>query len=330
MCKNFTITHCINVPIEAFEPYCRAKTSIVVLKKATPRTGHEIIGVLSESYGEDKRGHAVYRLDRDGNRTDAIDDEMSEAARLLRSKGVQESKLRFRFSQKDAERNGVLSASYYWRRPYEEALNEFAKANDCTLTSMGELVENGDILLENGHGSPRSQFKGKGVVPYIKVSDIKNWRINENPKYFIPTNEAERLRGSRALRAYDLVTPTRASRNIGLVGVVMPWQTHVVLTREILVIRVGKQSSVSPELLLVMMSLQVVNDQFRYLVQMQTNREDLGKRVLEMKLPLPNDSSKQMTWEKDARDYLRALVAARSNYDRLLRALDGSAFVDRP
>ena len=39
LCKNFTITHCINVPIEAFEPYCRAKTSIVVLKRRSHGPG---------------------------------------------------------------------------------------------------------------------------------------------------------------------------------------------------------------------------------------------------------------------------------------------------
>ena len=330
LCDNFTVTHSINVPIEAFEPYCRAKTSILVLRKEKPKPGHRVIGVLSESYGENKHGHQVYRLDSAGRYTGVVDDEMCEAAELLRSDDPREGKLKFLFAQQTAKRKGVLVASYYWRRPYARALNAFATENALTLVSIGELEDNGDIVLEYGHGSPRSQFKGKGKVPYIKVSDIKNWRVNENSKYFIPTEEADRLRGSRVLKPYDLVTPTRASKNIGLLGVVMPWQTHVVLTREIIIIRVAKRTIVSPELMLVMMSLRVVNDQFRYLVQMQTNREDLGKRIAEVRIPLPNDSAGRERWEQNARDYLHAVEAARNNYDKLINTLADAEFADRP
>ena len=269
-------------------------------------------------------------LDAEGKQTSVREDEMAEAVKLLRSSYCSESKLKFHFAQSDAATTGVLVASYHWRRPYEEALRSFATANNCTLVSIAELVKNGDLTLESGHGSPVSHFKGKGSVPYIKVSDIKNWRINENSKYFIPHDEASRIRGSRRLKSYDLVTPTRASKNIGLLGVVMPWQTHVVLTREILILRVSEQTRISPWLVLVLMSLRVVNDQFRYLVQMQTNREDLGKRIFELQLPLPNDPALRAQWEKHACGYLKAMATARSEYSKLLEELDESQFVDRP
>ena len=50
----FKITHSINVPIEAFEPHCRAKTSVIVLEKSKPSKGHRILGCVCETYGEDK------------------------------------------------------------------------------------------------------------------------------------------------------------------------------------------------------------------------------------------------------------------------------------
>ena len=223
LCSNFTITHSINVPIEAFEPHCRAKTSIIVLRKEKPTNSHEITGVLTESYGEDKHGHMLYRLDSDGRQTDVVEDEMAEAEALLaQNHALEDNKLRFRFRQSKAAASGVIVASYHWRKPYKDALEKFAAENDCSLVSIEALVDSGELQLERGHGSPRSHFKGKGSIPYIKVSDIKNWRIIENSKYFIPLDEAKRLRGSRKLRPFDLVTPTRASKNIGLLGVVMP------------------------------------------------------------------------------------------------------------
>jgi len=331
LCTNFTITHSINVPIEAFEPHCRAKTSILVLRKERPKKGHKITGILAESYGEDKHGHTLYKLDSEGRQTDFPDDEMTESATLLAANyGSRENKLKFKFLQSEAASSGVIVASYHWRKPYKDALESFAAENDCTLVSIEELVASGELKLEPGHGSPKSHFKGRGSIPYIKVSDIKNWRIIENSKYFIPVDEAKRLRGNRTLHPFDLVTPTRASKNIGLLGVIMPWQVNAVLTKEITIFRVVDPTRLSPWLLLVMMSLRVVNDQFRYLVQMQTNREDLGQRIRELRVPIPDKISVREGWEDQVRSYLEATAAAHSEYNRLFESLDANHFVDRP
>lgn len=331
LCSNFTITHSINVPIEAFEPHCRAKTSILALRKQPPPKDHRIRGVLAESFGEDKHGHPLYKLDSSGKQTEALDDEMAEAATLIRSQSQpSQHKLNFTFSQQAAASSGVIVASYHWREPYTKALKSFAKDNDCSLVSIGELVDGQEIELQSGHGSPKSYFKGKGKIPYIKVSDIKNWKIIENSKYAIPSKEAERLRRGRILEPFDLVTPTRASKNIGLLGVIMPWQTKVVLTKEITIIRITDARRLTPWLALVLMSLEVVNNQFRYLVQMQTNREDLGHRIRELVLPIPENRTTRERWQKHVERYFRSLVEANAEYDKLLRTLDASSFVDRP
>ena len=330
ICTRYTVTHTINVPIEAFEPYCRAKTSILVLKNEKPTPGHRIIGMLTESYGQDKKGNPLFRLDADGNRTDVLEDEMAEAAALLQSRSNSNDKLCFTFEQQRARKAGILTASYYWRAPYLESLGTFAKENGCTLVSLDELLKSGELTYTMGHGSPHGQFKGMGTIPYVKVSDIKNWRINENPKYFIPEETADTLRRDRNLEAFDIVIPTRASKNIGFGAVVMPWQTHVVLTKEIAVLRCPKESRVSPWLLLVMLSLRVVNDQFRFLVQMQTNREDLGRRLLELKIPVPEGDAVRRKWEQPAEDYFRTQVRARGSYATLVENLGASHFVDRP
>lgn len=330
ICTRYTVTHSINVPIEAFEPYCRAKTSILVLRKRNPGAGHRIIGMLTESYGQDRKGNPLFRLDAEGHRTEVLEDEMAEAAALLRSRSNRKTKLHFTFEQRKAREAGVLTASYWWREPYLDALEVFACQNRCTLVSLGDLVRSGDISYTAGHHSPQAQFKGKGTVPYVKVSDIKNWRIIENPKYFIPEEEADRLRRGRRLEKFDVVMPTRASKNIGLGAVVMPWQTDVVLTREIAVLRCLLEGRVSPWLLLVMLSLRVVNDQFRFLVQMQTNREDLGKRLLELQVPVPADKVVRRQWEQPVKDYFQSQARARESYTTLLANVGALNIVDRP
>ena len=328
--SQYTITHSVNVPIEAFEPHCRAKTSIIVLKKQAPRRGHQIIGSICNTYGEDKHGRPRFKI-VDGNVTNELDDEMADAASLLRDLTAPESDMRFEFSQEQAIKRGILVASFWWRKPYIEELKRFALDNDCDLVSVGDLIDTGDIEVFQGHGSPSSHYKGKGDIPYVKVVDIKNWRVNENSSYFMPRQVAKKFTDKRPLQAYDLVTPTRASKNIGLFAMVMPWQTQMILTREIYIWRFKEESGrINRWLFLALASLRVVHAQFRFLVLMQMNREDLGTRYRDLLLPIPRTPDIREKWTQPVRRYFEALTIARSKYENLSSVLDPTWFADRP
>ena len=140
----------INVPIEAFEPHCRAKTSVIVLENSKPSKGHRILGCLCETYGEDKHGRPRFKL-VDGKETSERDDEMSESADLIMSSTPsRNSKLLFGFNQADAITRGVLVASFWWRKPYMAALDKFAHKYDCDLVPVGELIETGELTVGPG------------------------------------------------------------------------------------------------------------------------------------------------------------------------------------
>ena len=328
--SKYTITHSINVPIEAFEPHCRAKTSIIVLENRKPPPRHEIIGSICNTYGEDKHGTPRYKIEN-GSRTDELDDEMAQAAGLMWDPMAPVSELKFRFSQEDAIEMGVLVASFWWRDPVMESLRAFASEYDCDLVPVSELIRDGHIQVFGGHGSPSSHYKGKGDVPYVKVVDIKNWRVNENSSYFMPREIAEKYTKKRPLMPYDLLTPTTASKNIGLFGVVMPWQTEVILTREIFIWRMqDNDERIDRWLFLALVSLKVVHDQFKYLVLMQMNREDLGRRYRELVLPIPRALAAREKWAAPVRRYFEAQTAARASYNALASQLDASLFTDRP
>jgi len=331
---NFTITHSINVPIEAFEPHCRAKTSIIVLENRTPTDNNEIIGSVCETFGEDRHGRPRFIIEN-GVRTDILDDEMNDTANLLlksrRGADIPPSKLFFKFRQSDAREKGVLVAKYWWREPYLNRLREFAGEHDCDLVSVAELEERGELTVLTGHGSPHSHFYGQGKISYIKVTDIKNWRINENPNYCIPEEVATKLRRQKELQPFDLVTPTRASKNIGLFSIVMPWQKNVILTREINIWRVNEEArTIDPFLLLNLMSLKVVHDQFNYLVLMQTNREDLSDRYKEVLIPIPRDEETRKEWSEPVKEYFETQIKAWDCYNALSRMINLDLYIDKP
>ena len=74
----------------------------------------------------------------------------------------------------------------------------------------------------------------------------------------------------------------------------------------------------------------MVHQQFRYLVLMQMNREDLGSRFRELLLPLPRKAGLREEWSRPIREFFEASAAARSKYDDLAKTLDPNLFADRP
>ena len=94
------------------------------------------------------------------------------------------------------------------------------------------------IKIFGGHGSP-SQDQRVGDVAYIKVSDLRAGHVNINPTNMIPLSLAKKYwRGkSSGLQAFDLISPERASKNIGEYCVLMPGQERIVLAKEVICIR---------------------------------------------------------------------------------------------
>ncbi len=104
----------------------------------------------------------------------------------------------------------------------------------------------------------------------------------------IPKALAEKFWGAKSsgLKAYDLVSPERASKNIGEFCILMPGQENAVLTEEIIIARTNTQLF-DQFYLLWALTLKEVVAQWERIVFMQTNREDVGKRMYEIQIPIP-------------------------------------------
>jgi type I restriction enzyme M protein len=183
-----------------------------------------------------------------------------------------------------------------------------------TAASLGALVKDGYITLRGGHGSP-SQEQRIGEIPYIKVSDLRAGHVNINPTNRVPRTVAEHFwRGKTSgLLPFDLICPERTSKNIGDFCVLMPGQEQVLTTKEIIVLRPGPKATFDIFYLLWAMTLKIVRAQWRRVVFMQTNREDVGKRYLEIEIPIPPNKERADQVSAPFRNYYRAISAARQD-----------------
>lgn len=343
LCTSVTVTHIIDVPMIAFEEFCRAKTCLVFVTKQKASPGHRIVMSYTRSIGQDKRGQLLLKLDKDGERTGELDNEMADAVKQIVGVSYrgfaqepithsEETRLCFYVAQDTARKRGILVPRFWWRRDTHTALHLWSREHPSTIITLGELADAGVVKAFEGHGSPPGNARATGDVPYVKVTDLKNWRINENPTNFINKKLADKLRKrGPSLQYGDLISPSRASSNIGQFSLVLPWQTGVVLTREVLVLRVCDESNgVTPFLLLALMSLKVVQEQYQNLILMQTNREHLGDCWKEVQIPLPTSAEDRKSVEKPVRDYFDALIKARESYELLTKVFKPGDFGTRP
>lgn len=261
-----------------------------------------------------------------GELIDAIDDELQADMEALSSwnrtpTGDQLVTDTLRFVPKDLVCLGTAVPIYYDKsllRAFHAELESEAFSG-FTSTSLGDLQEQGLLFIRGGHGSP-SQEERVGEVPYIKVSDLRAGLVNINPTNRVPTAVAERYwRGnSSGLQAFDLVCPERTSKNIGDFCVLLPGQEQVLCTKEIIVLRATPQAAFDQFYLLWALTLKIVREQWSRVVFMQTNREDVGSRFLEIEIPVPPSREAAERYSEAFRNYYTTVAEARQSMQRYL------------
>ncbi|MGW4741331.1 hypothetical protein [Nocardia xishanensis] len=267
--------------------------------------------------GINKDGDDLFVIDPEtGVRTDVVDDRLDiDVEALVHSLDTTETSQWVNVPELSHELPAV--PIYYDSRPARE-FTELMKSPDMlgfTSKSLGELTIDGTLVMMNGHGSPSADFR-TGRVPYIKVSDIRAGQVNINPTNRVPEVVAQRYwkNGNSGLKAYDLITPIRTSKNIGDFAVIMPGQERVVLTKEVLVIRASNTAYFDNFYLLWAMTLKAVRRQWDRIVFMQTNREDVGKRYSEIRIPIPPNRQIADTCSQAFRDYYLGTQQLRNNF----------------
>ena len=110
----------------------------------------------------------------------------------------------------------------------------------CVSVSLGQLLDNKIIGAWDGHGSPPAVEKGMGDIPYIRVSDIVNWEMYRNPTSSIPESVYQKLKGNKPTpQEGDVILVRRGSYRIGTVAMASPRDEQILLTRELLTLRVS-------------------------------------------------------------------------------------------
>lgn len=263
--------------------------------------------------GINKDGLDQFTVDAStGFRGDTLDDALSQDVHAVLD-GKTTPTVRY-VKLSEIERDWRVVPNYF-DQCFDRAFKRFMTSElpGWSSLTLGQLIDHGDLLRRDGHGSP-SLDQRVGSVPYIKVSDLRAGFVNINPTNLIPAPLARDMwRGaSSGLEAWDLLCPERASKNIGDFCVLMPGQEQIVLTREVIVLRVLPPANFDAFYLLWALTLTVVRQQWNRIIFMQTNREDAGHRYREIQIPVPPTKADAKRVSQAFRAYYTGLAAHRT------------------
>jgi type I restriction enzyme M protein len=288
--KEHNICWLIDLPHNTFRPYCNAKCIILILQKNKPQQT-KINMAVAEEMGHNHNGSEIFRWDKESNKpTKLIWDDIESIIEEINNP-KKEKKYTFQVDSKVVLEKDIFVPRYYWESVLEEVKSK-AKNQNLSLIPIKDLVKEKIIEVFDGHGSPPSEYKGTGEVPYIRVKDIVNWEVYNDPTSLIPEELANKMRGNKSIQASDLVYVKRGSYRIGSTGMISPSDLNVILTKEILVFRILQKQNkynLTPDYLLYLMNHPLVNLQTKSKVFIETTLPNISNRWNEIYLPFFND-----------------------------------------
>lgn len=175
-----------------------------------------------------------------------------------------------------------------------ERAKEWAEEHDCEIVQLQTLIDEGAVETFRGHGGISSEWFGfDKEVPYIHTSRISGLEVSTDDQHVkrldrdIYENMSEKLE----IKPWDILLVRRGDFRIGNVGVVYPSQTPLlsVAENEILRVNTPNEYNLTPEILLYLLSQDIVTDQLKPMRQYETIIWNVSDRYQEIYLPIPQN-----------------------------------------
>lgn len=306
----------IDLPHNTFRPHCNAKTCLMVFQKGrTARRNEKIIMAEAVQMGHDHQGKTMYLPG-----TSEVWNDLLDILRELDNPNADKNNFVFTVKWEDIETAGHMIPRYFVSRREPRA----PRGRKWVL--LGNLVDQGVIDAWDGHGSPSSTEKGKGDIPYIRVSDIVNWELYRNPTSGVSEDTYSRLTNNkRSVEPEDVIFVRRGSYRIGTVAMASERDRQVMMTRELLTLRVNPKNKmdITPYYLLALLSSEVVQNQIRRLTFVDTTLPNIGDRWRELRLPVHKNSATMRTISNSVKQAIQMKWSAQNNIEQLRYKVGG-------
>jgi type I restriction enzyme M protein len=316
----------VDLAHNTFRPHNNAKTLLVVLQKGVPQQDNIIMAVTEET-GHDHQGRTLYRFDVTSHHfTGDVWDDTKIVRKELQDLHNPDNQYVFTVKAKDIVKD-IYVPRYYWQKRTQSILADATKTG-YEPVRMQKLLDEGIIAAYAGHGSPPSGFKGRGEVPYIRVADIVNWELYKNQTALIPREIYLKIKGKRGvdLQSEDIIFVRRGSYRIGTVAMVSPFDIEVLLTGELVILRILKPDNeygLDPYYLLYLLSHDLTQRQLPQKIMIDTTLPNIADRWKELYLPFNKDKEQAAQIAKRIKTALQGKWKAQEEIGKLRSEFGG-------
>jgi len=191
-------------------------------------------------------------------------------------------------------KNFVLAPRYY--NPSSNLTMDKLKTTH-NLYCLGDLVAKGIIEIKTGDEVGKLAY-GTGKIPFIRTSDISNWEIKIDPKHGMSKEIYEKYSKKQDVKEGDIFMVKDGTYLIGTCAFVSKYDEVIVYQSHLYKIRINKNDIISPYLLLAALSSKPVIEQIQSKRFTQDIIDSLGKRILELVIPIPKNKIRKDEIEK--------------------------------
>jgi len=213
--------------------------------------------------------------------------------------------LSFTISRSDLT-NSILIPKYY--DPELAAATEFA-ASEYMLPRLGELVLPGALGSRLGVWIRREHY-GTGTVPYVRTSDLHNWRLRPDYKKGVARDVYEDVAARQDVSPGDILMVAHGTYLVGTVAMVTEEDLPLVLQDHVFRLRLNpdipeRYAPIDPWLLLAALSTRFVRRQTRAKQFSADIIDKIGDRHTEIRVPLPRHRDRRASIAQAAKKAVR-------------------------
>jgi type I restriction enzyme M protein len=267
----------IDCPRTSFQPGTDTKTNILFFRKNRKSENNQVKIAVALNCGHDRRGRSTRA---DG--TPYPDDFMEIASDWPKQSH------NFWFESKVTNKHYLVPR--YYDRKTDILLNNDAEKFGAEIVSFEEMVSKNWISIRKGH-EVGSEVYGTGDVPFVRTSDISNFEVSIDPNKSVSNEVYEALRSEQGLKPGSILMVVDGRYRIGRCAILHETNYKCIAQSHLRIINVSEDAPFTPFELLYLMSLNSVQRDIRSLVFIQSTLGALGKRITEVKIPIPKSRS---------------------------------------
>jgi hypothetical protein len=211
--------------------------------------------------------------------------------------------------RRDQVKERILIPKYY--DPDIVAAIGLASASNFDVIKLRDLLAPGDAGSKLGVWVPREHY-GSGDIPYVRTSDLSEWRIRPDVKKGVSDDVYNAYAARVDVREGDLLMVAHGTYLVGTVAIVEHGEDRLVLQDHVFRLRLRNGISVTPYLLLALLSTAFVLRQIRCRQFSADIIDKIGERHLDVCVAIPKDMKVRETVSRNVGAILKKQTKTRA------------------